>query len=417
MFTRQTRASALLAIVGAAFSLGGCGLPLSGPRGEAVLHSASVQVEADAAPLPYCLVPVTPSVLDIALKNGPRLTGSLNDNRKRRNTRIGVGDVVSVTLFEAASGGLFFSSEGGARQGNVITLPNQRVDNDGNIAVPYAGSIRAAGQTVSSIRDAIVEALKARAIEPQAVVTLVEQNADLITVLGEVGTPSRLPSRPSGERVLDAISRAGGLRGPGQESWIILDRAGSTQVVPFEAVIRDPSNNINVQPQDTLYVYREAQTFLAFGATTRQGQIPFDAWRISLSEALAKAGGFIDTQAEPAWVFLYRNERRHVVEKIDPHCLVTDGPLVPVIYRANLRDPSGYFLSTQFPMRNKDVVYVANSKTVEETKFMNFLRTVNGTIQDPIQTAISGYTLRSLVRGTTSTVIIPGAGTGTGATP
>jgi len=72
---------------------------------------------------------------------------------------LGVGDVVSVTMFEAEPGGLFVPNELGARPGNFVTLPNQTVDTNGNITVPYAGTIRALGRTPAEVREAINEAL------------------------------------------------------------------------------------------------------------------------------------------------------------------------------------------------------------------------------------------------------------------
>src|SRR6516165_3945907 len=73
---------------------------------------------------------------------------------------LGIGDVVSVTIFEPP-GGLFVPSDAGARPGNFVTLPNQIVDSNGNITVPYAGTIRAAGRTPSEVQQAINEALRA----------------------------------------------------------------------------------------------------------------------------------------------------------------------------------------------------------------------------------------------------------------
>jgi len=151
-----------------------------------------------------------------------------------------------------------------------------------------------------------VDALKARALEPQAVVTVVERRNALISVLGEVNLATRFQASMSGERVLDAITRAGGLKSAGQDSWVLLERHGKIAVTPFEALAHETGNNIYVQPQDTIYVYKEPQTFLAIGATGKQGQYPFDAWRITLAEGLAKAGGLLDERAEPGWVFLYR---------------------------------------------------------------------------------------------------------------
>jgi len=321
---------------------------------------------------------------------------------------IGNGDVVSVTLFESAAGGLFFPLEGGLRTGNFLTLPPQIVDEKGAITVPYAGPIRASGRTAQQIQDAIVDALKGRALEPQAVVTVLERRNALISVIGEVGGATRFAASVSGERVLDAIARAGGIKNPGQDTWVLLERHNKIAVAPFEAIVHEMENNIFVQPQDTIYVYKEPQTFLAFGAAGKQGQYPFDAWRLSLAEALAKAGGLLDERAEPGWVFLYRAERQQLVQELCPDCAVNEGPYVPVIYEIDLRDPSSMFLATHFPMRNKDVIYISNARTVESTKFLTYVRLLNSAIQDPLYTATLAYSLKNLVNGTATTGIVIG---------
>lgn len=401
----------LIPFTAAVLSLGGCGLPNSGPRGEQIERAAAVTAELNEPQnVPYCLVPVSKSVVSVAIENRYRFSGTLLGPRKPTTANIGVGDVISVTLFESTAGGLFFPLEGGMRQGNFITLPNQTVDDQGNISVPYAGPIRASGRKVTEIQNAIVDALKNRALEPQAVVTLVERHADQISVLGEVNAPVRFPASASGERIIDAIARAGGVKGPPGDSWVLVERDGNIQTVPFEALMHTPDNNISIRAQDVVYVYKDPLVFLAFGATGLKGMVPFETYGLSVAEGLGKAGGLIDTQAEPGWVFLYRYERPAVVEQIDPACSLKGERMVPVIYQFDLRDPSGMFLANRFPMRNKDVIFAANSRTVEQTKFMNYIQDINRTVRDPIDTAVSAYTLKGLINGTGNTAVVVGSG-------
>jgi polysaccharide biosynthesis/export protein len=276
--------------------------------------------------------------------------------------------------------------------------------------VHLAGTIRARGRTQVEIQQAIVDALKDRAIEPQAVVSVVDQRTSLISVLGDVGRPSRIPALLAGERILDAITRAGGPAGPGHDEWVLLEREGRRALAPFGALVYEPANNIYVHPNDTIYVYREPQTFLAFGALGNQQQIPFGVWRISLAEAVAKAGGLRDIQADPASVFLYRGETRDVAQAMGIDCSNFQGPIIPVIYNINFRNPGSYFLATTFEMRNKDVIYVSNSVSVEASKFLTYVRTVNATLNDPINTAINAYTLKNLIEGgVTSTAVLTGS--------
>lgn len=381
---------------------GGCTLlPVSGPATMDILNGNQTNVVS----LNYAVVPLTSKVISVHAKNLPRLV-AFGDRRRPRDIVFGNGDVVSVTIFEAASGGLFIPAEGSVRPGNFVTIPNQQVDIHGNISVPYAGSIRALGRTQVQVQDAIVEALKNRAIEPQVIVSLVDQKTSMITVLGE-GRSARIPATTTPERILDVISRAGMVAtggsaagGGGPETWVILERNGRRAIAPFGALVYEPSNNIYIHPNDTIYLYREAQTFLAFGAVGQQQQVPFGAWRLSLAEAISKAGGLLDAQADPGAVFLYRGEARDVAEALGIDCTPYEGPVIPVIYVINLRDPSGYFLASSLEMRNKDILYVSNAFSVDATKFMNYLNTINTTIQGPISTATSAYGLRNIIRGT-----------------
>jgi protein involved in polysaccharide export with SLBB domain len=91
---------------------------------------------------------------------GANASKVFSSRRPPRRVTLGIGDVVSVTIFEAEAAGLFLPSEAGARPGNFVTLPDQIVDSNGNITVPYAGTIRAAGRTPSEVQQAIIEALR-----------------------------------------------------------------------------------------------------------------------------------------------------------------------------------------------------------------------------------------------------------------
>jgi polysaccharide biosynthesis/export protein len=394
-------------------ALGGCGwMSVSGPAATDILSG-----QHDPMSLNYAIVKVTPKVIEVLSKNLPRLI-AFGDNRRPRDITFGVGDILSVTIFEGASGGLFIPSEGGVRPGNFVTIPNQAVDIHGNISIPYAGSIRARGRTPVDVQDAIVAALKNRAIEPQVVVSMVEQKTSMISILGE-GRSARIPATASPERMLDVISRAGmvtiaGTSGAaGAETWVLLERNGRRAIAPFGALIYEPTNNIYVHPNDTIYLYREPQTFLAFGAVGTQQQIPFGAWRLSLAEAISKAGGLVDVQADPASVFLYRGEARDVAQAMGIDCTPYEGPVIPVIYAINLRDPAGYFLASSFEMRNKDILYATNAFSVESTKFMTYLNTVNTTIQGPITTITSAYGLRNIIQGTGAVPSVFSTGTTT----
>jgi polysaccharide export outer membrane protein len=369
-----------LCLVGAAF-LGGCGfIPMSGPS------SLDVRNEQSST-LPFALVKLNPQVVHTLEHYEPNaLAGVFTDRRAPASILFGIGDVVSVTIFEATAGGLFIPIEAGVRPGNFVNLPDQAIDNDGNISVPYAGLIQAAGRTNVQVQDAIVQRIKKRAIEPQVVVTASQQRTSLVSVFGEVRTPVRFPMPASGarDRITDAITRAGGISANGWETWVTLERDGKRATIPFANLVYMSSNNIFVQPGDRIYLYREPMKFLAFGATGQQGEFSFDAWRINLAQAVAKAGGLLDLQADPGSIFLYRQEPREVAEQLGVDCTNFSGELIPIIFNVSFQDPAGYFLATKLDMRPFDVLYVANAPQVDITKVLNFINTATGTADNSV---------------------------------
>src|SRR5262249_11455382 len=114
---------------------------------------------------------------------------------------------------------------------------------------------------------------------------------------------------------------------------------------------------------------------------------------------------------DPAAVFLYRGEARDIAQAMGIDCSPYEGPMIPVIYTINLRDPAGYFLASSFEMRNKDIIYASNAFAVESTKFMVYLNTIQTTLQAPITTVTSAYGLRNIIRGTGSVPSVVTVGT------
>jgi polysaccharide export outer membrane protein len=379
-------------------------MPTSGPL------TADIQSGAPLDPngLAYGLVNLTPQSVEILAQFEPKgLAGAFTDRRPPAELKFGVGDVLSVTIFEAAAGGLFIPAEAGVRPGNYVTLPDQAIDSFGNITVPYAGQIKAAGRTAVEVQNSIIAAIRNRAIEPQATVTMTHQNTSLVSVFGEVNTPSRFGASASGagDRILDDITRAGGIKDQGFATWVMLERAGKRAAVPFENLVADPSNNIYVQPGDRIYVYQEQQKFLALGATGQSGEFNFDDWRINLAEGVSKAGGLLDTRADPGAIFLYRREPKDVAERLGVDVSKFDTPTVPVIFSVNFRDPTGFFLASKTMMRNGDVIYVSNARSVEVTKFLNYLQVILATTDAAANTTNDSVILRNNIKD-----LMPGTG-------
>jgi polysaccharide biosynthesis/export protein len=307
--------------------------------------------------------------------------------------KIGVGDAIVVSIWEAAGGGLFGASptdhvSSGSRS---VTIPEQIVAQDGAISVPFGGRIQVAGRLPLEVQRSIEQRLAEKAIEPQVIVTITKSIANSATVTGEVVAGARLPLSVRGDRLLDLIAAVGGAKAPVYETFVRLSRDGITATIPMEALVSDPSENIYAQPGDVLTLVRLPQSFTVFGATGANSQIPFTAERLTLVEALAKAGGLQDQRADPAGVFLFRFEPPRVVNALGRPQLGT-GPegSTPVVYRLDLRDAKSYFLAQRFPVEDKDIIYVANADLNEIQKFFTLLNTLTGPV-------ITGVVVRNAV--------------------
>jgi polysaccharide export outer membrane protein len=383
----------LVRIVGLAALLAGCAesFPTSGPK---ITGDATVPTNPQNL-LPHAMIDATPAVATLAASDasGEGTLGSFASRGGATEIRLGIGDTVGVTIFEASAGGLFIPTEAGSRAGNFVALPDQQVDRRGTISVPYAGLIPAAGRRAPEVQAEIEQRLRNRAIEPQAVVSLKDQKATLVSVLGEVNVPARLPVNASGERVLDVIARAGGPKGTGYQSFVTLQRGTRKRTVYFNRLVNDPTNNVYVQPGDVVYVYTENRSFVVLGATGLNGKYNFEAEVTTASEALGRSGGLLDERANPQMVFIYRLESRKVASSIGIDVSAWTEDRIPVIYRFDLRAEDGFFTLRKFLIRDKDVLYVSNADAVEFTKVLNVLRTGVATVNE---SNIARYNLGAL---------------------
>jgi polysaccharide biosynthesis/export protein len=368
----------------------GCSLlPGPGPSSDDIGAGAVTGIKSNA-PLSYALVDVTSETIGfLSQPNVVSFKGAFPDKRPKPTQVVGVGDVLNVSIFEAAPGGLFTpATTAGARPGNFVDLPPQAVDQKGSIYVPYAGEIPAAGREVPEIQQAVIARLRNRAIEPQVVISLNQQHSSVVSVLGDVNTPGVLALNSVGERMLALIARAGGPKYEAIETYVTLQRDGKRVRVLLSRIVHDPTENIFVRPNDVIFLTRESPTITALGAVglnTSLGvslDIPFDVETLTLSQALGRAGGFVDAQSDPAHVYVYRFESREFLQKlgIDTQRFITDQ--VPTIYHVNLRDPSGLLVSSAFQMRSKDVMYVANAKVVDYYKLLLLINNTAATVSN-----------------------------------
>ena len=354
--------------------LGGCAsLPNAGPSAGDVAQQAAVDSVRR-----YEFVDLDPSVVERVNHGGAdSLVAHFGDYRRSTEPVIGVGDIVSVTIWEASAGGLFSApliSDKMSAGSNSATIPEQVVGRDGAITVPYAGRVHVAGRTTRAVQGDIETALQGKAIQPQVLVNVTRSVSNTVSVGGEVAAGARVPLSVKGDRLLEVIAAAGGVRAPVNETYVELSRGATTSRVPLSRVIANPRENIYLQPNDVVTLVRDPQTFIAYGATGRNAEIPFEADGINLAQALAKAGGLDDNRSDPQGVFIFRYEPASIARALRPDSpLIVPGHLTPIVYRLNLRDADSLFVEQNFRIANRDLIYVSNAPFTEVEKVMGVL--------------------------------------------
>ena len=327
------------------------------------------------------------------------------------------------------SAGELFSTEviGAAGGRRSAVIPDQEVGADGAISVPYAGRVPAAGRLPADVQQTIEARLAEKALGPQALVIVNKSAANAVTVLlNESGQSSsiglgensienlvsnlsnpvraaaavaigagvsanpvqaapaagtRVPISPGGDRLLQIIAAAGGAKAPVHETFVRLSRDGATATIPLAQLVADPAEDLYAQPGDVVTLVQRPQTFSVFGATGRNAEIAFDARNITLGEALAKSQGLRDDLAKPEGVFLFRYEPDSVLHALDqPIASSARGGVSPVVYRFDLRDGKAYSLAQEFPVHDKDVIFVADAPAAQVYKFFAALNQVTGPI-------------------------------------
>jgi polysaccharide export outer membrane protein len=172
------------------------------------------------------------------------------------------------------------------------------------------------------------------------------------------------------------------IKSPVREVMVRLSRDGVTATVPLATLVADPGENIYVQPGDVLTLDTHPRTFSVFGATGRNAAITFTRDKLSLSEALAQSGGLNDNVADPRAVFLFRYEPRSIVEALgQPIATRAPSGVSPIAYRLDLRDPKAYFLAKEFPVHDKDIIFVAEAESQPVYRFFSALSNITGPIE------------------------------------
>lgn len=353
------RARTLTLIVLVAAVTASCGVPRPGPN-KREIYSGSEQRQGDAFVLSVNdRVTRLTSVMP-ALGFSPAF---LNAGLVGSDT-IRAGDTLGFTIYENVNDGLL------ASQGQRISaLEEVQVDGQGYIFVPYAGRIKAEGETPDSLRQAITTKLAPQTPDPQVEVRRLAGNGATVSVIGAIGGQGVYPiERPT--RTLTAmLARAGGVTISPEAAEITVTRGAQEGRVWLQDLYSNAGLDIALRAGDRILVQEDRRSFTALGATGSQTRVRFDTQTISAIEAIAQVGGLSAGTADPTGVFVFRNEPAEIANAVLGRSdLVGDQRFVYVL---DLTQPLGMFHARDFAIRDQDTVYVTEAPFVQWQKTLS----------------------------------------------
>jgi polysaccharide export outer membrane protein len=303
---------------------------------------------------------------------------------------IGPGDSVEINIWEAPPAALFGASPIDVQAAGSVhsaMIPEQIVDRTGFLTVPFAGRVQAGGRTPRALEEEVARRLQGKANQPEVVVRVTHNASANVTVVGDVTNSLRMPLTPGGERILDALAAAGGVRDPINKITLQVTRGNAVAALPLETVIRDPRQNVPLRAGDVVTALLQPLSFTALGAISKNDEFNFETRGINLAQALARAGGLVDTRSDAQGVFIFRLESAGALEWPHQPVATTADGLVPVVYRIDLKDPKSFFVMQNFAISDKDVLYVSNAPVAELQKFLNVVFSIAYPVLNAVQVA------------------------------
>jgi polysaccharide export outer membrane protein len=353
----------------------GCAtLPSDGPSTSAVEAGAARHAGPTA---PYVLVDLDEATAHALAAASPLpVVGTTGLPQGQVIGLMGQGDLLRVTLWEA-------NPTGTTLLGTPGLDVSVRVGADGTITVPYVGRVRAAGRTPAQAEWSLRGALTAQGHDMQVSVLVSEDVTNAVMVQGDVAHPGRYPIGTGSQGLLDILAMAGGAREPNHSVTVKVTRGTDKAEATLSSVVAAPSGEWQLAPGDRLMILPRARFFYAFGAVNRPGEQPFDGEEISMARTLARISGLSDNRANPRGLFIYRHQDADVTRRLLGAALRPDQDPTQVVFRVDLRDPKGFFVSEAFRVMPEDIVYVSNAPLADASKAMQLISGVSSVAAMP----------------------------------
>lgn len=334
----------------------GCSLPRTGPN-KAEIFAGSVQQKGDAF-----IVDVNDHVTRAtAVQPALGFTDAFLRAGLLGSDLISPGDTLSLTIWENVDDGLLAGAA--TKQTNLAEV---QVDGEGFIFVPYAGRIKAAGNTPEGVRRLITEQLGQQTPDPQVEVRRVAGDGATVSVSGAVGGQGVYPIEAPTRRLSAMIAAAGGIGIEPEVAQITVLRGNQRATVWFQDLFRHPQFDIPLRAGDRILVEADTRAYTAIGATGGQARITFATQTLSALEGLAQVGGLSSSTADPTGVFVMRDERAEVANAVLGRDDLVGAQRV--VYVLDLNKPNGLFIARDFMLRDNDTLYVTEAPFAQWSK-------------------------------------------------
>ncbi|WP_239494563.1 polysaccharide biosynthesis/export family protein [Roseovarius amoyensis] len=283
------------------------------------------------------------------------------------------GDTLGLTIWENVDDGLL-----AGEATNQTILEEVQVDGAGFIFVPYAGRIRAAGNTPEAIRRIITGKLEEQTPDPQVEVRRLAGDGSTVSLVGSVGAQGVYPIERPSRTLSGMLASAGGVTIDPEIAQITVIRGDQRSKVWFQDLYKYPEFDIALRGGDRILVEEDTRAFTALGATGAQARLPFASPTISAVEAIAQVGGLQTASADPTGVFILRNEPAEIANQVLGRDDLVGAQRM--VYVLDLTQPNGMFVARDFAVRDDDTLYVTEAPFAQWSKVISALTGTLGTV-------------------------------------
>lgn len=350
-----------IAMIAALAVISSCGLPQVGPN-KRQIYKGSVQKEGDAFVV---------SVND-RVTRATAVTPALGFSESFKNAAtlgsdtIRPGDVLGLTIWENVDDGLL--STAGA---SSTILEEVQVDGSGFIFVPYAGRIRASGNSPEAIRRIITDKLSEQTPDPQVQVRRVAGDGSTVSLIGSIGAQGVFAIERPTRTLSTMLARAGGVTISPEIAQVTVLRNGKSGTIWFQDLYNHPELDIALRGGDRILVEEDSRAYTALGATGGQSRVAFESQNLSALEAIAQVGGLNSASADPTGVFIFRNEPASVANVVMGRDDLVGAQRL--VYVLDLTQPNGMFQARDFVIRDADTIYVTEAPFTQWNKAISAL--------------------------------------------